>query len=298
MSEEFEKKPTRSASKPVRVSPDLAKYLEEAGEQKNLKASEILDSIFDGYLKFKSGSDLSGKTDTLGNESDANLLKILAGLREIYKGMSELKSQVAHPLDKEQNDTFLLVEKQLNSLNDATKKYGTLHNLISVSSGDIRDGLLQAEDSIEKIITKTETTVNKMTKVVGLQQESTKKSVEATEKFVSSLRSLEQGINDFLNENIKQPTSKIMSHIESETRDVLKKSRIKANISVACSILAVLSLVALVSISYSPLSNYSRDMEEKYKLYSGAYYSLRDDICAIKPNRALKDIQSQICKKK
>ena len=276
MIEKNESESVKLPSKTVRISAILAKYLEEESGNKNVKSSEIMDRIFDGYLESKSR--LKSKINTCENQ--------------------ERITDEVDSTEKSQNDTFRLIEKQLKSLNEATEKYCVLHNLISVSSAGIRDGIMQAEDAVERILTQTDSAVNKIKDVMESQNKSGEKTIEYSDRFISSLQELEKNINCYFDESIKRPSSEIISHIEKETRSLFKKIKIRSNISFFCSIFSVLSLAFLMILSYSPLSKYNRDMEGKYRVYSEAYHGLKESICSSKSDRSIRDIQRKICQKK
>jgi len=189
------------------------------------------------------------------------------------------------------------VERQLKGLNEATKKYGMLHSLISVSSKGIKDGIETADDSIQKITERTEQVITRIEKSLISCQGVTKASRDASEQYIQALKKLQDGINTHVEERVKKPTAAIMKSIEDETRGVLKKSRMKANISLVSSIICMATMAILIAFSWSPLSNYSRDLERKFAAYYDAYNGLKDSVCAIKSNRSISELQSKICDK-
>jgi len=110
MSENVNKKPAKSATRPVRISSEVANFLDEKSDAENLSHSEIMDEVLAGYRKYKSGESFPGstveKTDKLGSQQDAASLKILTELESLQAKIVNLQAQFVSPTEREQNDIF------------------------------------------------------------------------------------------------------------------------------------------------------------------------------------------------
>ena len=282
MDNESSKKSTRVS--PVRISQKLSDYLDHKCDEEELSKSEMMDRILEGYIQFNSGD----RTDTIGSQSDGEYLRILEALKKIHAEISNLQD----PEEKKRSENFELIEKQIKSLSECTKKYSTLHNIISSSSKGIEDGLKGAEDRLKSIEQRAEKYNQMMDKSWTINREAVSATVKANEHFNKTVAKLQDEMNGYTESELKRNVRALGAEFSSICQDTMRSSRMYNK--VAGGFLAVCVIATCIS-SYFVYQNV--DYKSKYDHAYSSYQRLADKVCALPSSPSVTAVQKVYCHK-
>lgn len=279
--------------KTLRLSSDFARFIENTCEENGLKQSEFMDQVYEGYKSYmnreKNNEDIV--TDTAASKSDGEYLRILSGLNKIYDAVSTSKDQ-ENPEEKDRSVNFELIEKQIKSLSECTKKYSTLHSIISSSSKGIEDGLKGAEDRLKSIEKRADRYNQMMDKSWTINRESVSATVKANEKFNESVSRLQDELNGYTESELKRNVRALGAEFSSICQDTVRSSRMYNK--VAGGFLAVCVVATSVS-SFFVWQN--ANYKTKYDHAYSSYQSLADKVCALPSNPSVAEVQKIYCRK-